>query len=125
MRKIHEYNRTYKGTVIIELQNETYDVSVLAKATYYWQPEVRYFKDGTGQPEDEDITVHEIIVDKILKEDQSSFGVWNDMTDLYETNKAFKADIDEELYSKLEDEWYNYDWEGEEDFESDYESDDD
>ena len=45
----------------LPINGKIYHVDVKATANYWYQPCVMYFSDGSGQPEDEDWDVEEII----------------------------------------------------------------
>lgn len=87
---------TYNGTVCFKYNGNDYEAEVRAGADYFYQPCVMYFKDGTGQPEDSDLTVEELTVETLLNVDTDE-----DMIKKYENDKAFRDCIDEIIDNQL------------------------
>lgn len=87
---------TYNGTVCFKYNGNDYEAEVWAGADYFYQPCVMYFKDGTGQPEDSDLTVEELTVETLLNVDTDE-----DMIKKYESDKAFRDCIDEIIDNQL------------------------
>lgn len=112
---------TYNGSVNFKTGGEYYEAEVLATAYYYHQPCVMYFKDGSGQPEYDEFEIDELEVVKLQLEGEDGYV---DVTDKYNSDKAFKDDIDEAIEEYLNemdwDEWhsdeYDYDYEAEQDY---------
>ena len=87
---------TYCGSVCFNYEGNDYEAKVRAEADYWYQPCVMYFRDGTGQPEDSDLTIEELEVEELLNCDTDE-----DMIKKYDSDKDFRDCIDEAIDNVL------------------------
>lgn len=91
----------YEGTVTFNYNDKQYVAQVAAKADYFYQHAVFYYKDGSGQPEDEDLEIDTVSVISLNRD-------W----EKYNKDAEFKSIIDEliddELYMMDYDRWSGY-----------------
>ena len=114
MQRFSEGENTFNGTVVFKYNDESYEAKVNAKANYYYQPCVMYFKDGTGQPEDDELEIESLEVESLRNEDTDT-----DCMEKYNSDENYKEEIDEAISDVLyeSDEWKGKD---EPDYEEDY-----
>ena len=73
-----------------------------------------YFKDGTGQPEDDELEIESLEIISLRNEDTDT-----DWMDKYNNDKDYREEIEEAIADELynSDEWENAVYEYEEDYE--------
>ena len=101
MRLFSTSDLSFNGILVFVYNGESYEAKVIAKANYYYQPCVMYFKDGSGQPEDDDLEVDSFEVASLRNEDTDT-----DCFERYNQDKVFRDEIDE----AISDELYEMDW---------------
>ena len=85
---------TYKNKNLkLTVDGKEYTVDVSATAEYYYQPCVMYFKDGTGQPEIEELEINE----------WSATWYDSDGNEVYDVTGRMEDELNEFLYDS--DEW--------------------
>ena len=102
MRKYTNTKLHYNGKITFVFENTSYCASVRAEANYYYQPCVMYFKDGSGQPEDEEFEINSLEIESLIDEE---LGV--DLITRFNTDEEFKSKFEDEIYDVL----YEMDWE--------------
>ena len=114
MKRFTRCENTFNGTVVFMYNNESYEATVYAKAKYYYQPCIMYFKDGTGQPEDDELEIESLEIISLRNEDTDT-----DWMDKYNNDKDYREEIEEAIADELynSDEWENAVYEYEEDYE--------
>ena len=102
MQRFSAGENTFNGTVVFKYNDESYEAKVNAKAKYYYQPCVMYFKDGTGQPEDDELEIESLEVESLRNEDTDT-----DCMEKYNSDENYKEEIDEAISDVLyeSDEW--------------------
>lgn len=93
MMKYTKNKLTFESFVLVNYNDRELEVHCIAKGEYYYQPCVMYFKDGTGQPEDEDFTVENIEICRVFENGEE---VTN-----YDTDELLEL-VDEQLYNEWE-----------------------
>ena len=96
---------SFDGFVIVNFENKCFEVDVKGVGNYFYQPCVMYFKDGSGQPEDEDFEIDNFEISEIRNTDKNEV-----VTDLYINNKDFEEAVSDALYDAYE----NGEWTGDE-----------
>ena len=93
---------TFNGNLTFKHNEESYCAEVSATANWYHQPCVMYFKDGTGQPEDDDFEITSLEVESLRNEDTDK-----DCMEKYNSDENYKEEIDEAISDVLyeSDEW--------------------
>ena len=108
---------TFNGTLVFVSSGVSYEAEVYATANYYYQPCVMYFKDGSGQPEDEELEIDDYEIKSLRNEDSDT-----DCLEKYNNDEFFKKQIDEDLTDALID-MDSDKWCGEDDLDYDAEED--
>ena len=96
MQRFSKGENTFNGTVVFKYNDESYEAKVNAKANYYYQPCVMYFKDGTGQPEDDELEIESLEVESLRNEDTNT-----DCMEKYNSDENYKEEIDEAISDVL------------------------
>lgn len=88
------YNIKCEDTVEFEFNNEQCVAEVIAEGIDYHQPEVMYYKDGSGQPEDDEIEITKLLV-------KSLYIDGSDCLDKYNSDNNFADEIDDCIFDEL------------------------
>ena len=84
---------TFNSFVFVNYKGRELEVHCIAKGEYWYQPCVMYFKDGSGQPEDEDFEIEKFDIEKVVENGEV-------VTD-YDTDELLEL-VEEQLFNEWE-----------------------
>jgi len=88
--------KVYEGMLTVVIDDVEYEGEVFAKGTYFYQPCVMYFRDGTGQLEDEDFNVDDFQVETLFNNETGE-----NVLEKYKNDTAFKEKVDTAMQDAL------------------------
>lgn len=90
-------NMRFKSFVLVTFNDREFEVHVNATGNHYHEDEVRYFKDGSGQPAYDEFEIDDFEIER----------VYEPATEKDTTEFEGNADFEEAVSNALYDEWEN------------------